>query len=252
MVPTAPNGVKVEPCAVCASSCRGSRLTQTGISLAVGQTLRLSLKLEVGQLTEQIEVRAEAPLIDATTVSSGQNFDRRLVEALPMFSNMPIMLSRFTPGVARASFHGISPKRPVYRHTRCSILWRRPVVFPVVLIAVIVAIAATHRYLDTRAEPLRAAVSMGCFLGVLRATLASGGWYVVEHTGGSLQVPAFALAMLAWPEAMIFAERRTTPAPAGFYFWLSLLLFTSTVVLVGAVGAITTLRRRRVSQRSRD
>ena len=77
-------------------------LTQTGISLAVGQTVSLSLKLEVGQLTEQIEVRAEAPLIDTTTVSSGQNFDRRLVEALPMFSNMPIMLSRFTPGVAPA------------------------------------------------------------------------------------------------------------------------------------------------------
>src|SRR5687768_14028214 len=77
-------------------------LTQTGISLAVGQTLSLTLKLEVGQLSEQIEVRAEAPLIDTTTVSSGQNFDRRLVEALPMFSNMPIMLSRFTPGVAPA------------------------------------------------------------------------------------------------------------------------------------------------------
>ena len=77
-------------------------LTQTGISLAVGQTVSLTLKLEVGQLTESIEVRGEAPLIDTTTVSSGQNFDRRLVEALPMFSNMPIMLSRFTPGVAPA------------------------------------------------------------------------------------------------------------------------------------------------------
>src|SRR6185436_258645 len=29
-------------------------------------------------------------------------FDRRMVEGLPMFSNMPIMLSRFTPGVAPA------------------------------------------------------------------------------------------------------------------------------------------------------
>src|SRR5687767_6969918 len=77
-------------------------LTQTGITLAVGQTVSLTLKLEVGQLTESIEVRGEAPLIDTTTVSSGQNFDRRLVEALPMFSNMPIVLSRFTPGVAPA------------------------------------------------------------------------------------------------------------------------------------------------------
>jgi hypothetical protein len=77
-------------------------LSQTGISLAVGQTVSLTLKLEVGQLTEQIVVTAESPLIDATTVSSGQNFDRRMVEALPMFSNMPIMLARFTPGVAPA------------------------------------------------------------------------------------------------------------------------------------------------------
>jgi hypothetical protein len=77
-------------------------LNQTGISLAVGQTLSLSLKLEVGQISEEVSVTAEAPLIDTTTVSSGQNYDRRLVEALPMFSNMPIMLSRFTPGVAPA------------------------------------------------------------------------------------------------------------------------------------------------------
>ena len=77
-------------------------LNQTGIRLAVGQTLNLTLTLEVGQLSEQVTVTAEAPLLDATTVSSGQNFDRRMVESLPMFSNMPIMLSRFTPGVAPA------------------------------------------------------------------------------------------------------------------------------------------------------
>jgi len=77
-------------------------LTQTGISLGVGQTVNLNLKLEVGQLTEEVTVKAESPLLDATTVSSGHNFDRQMVEGLPMFSNMPIMLSRFTPGVAPA------------------------------------------------------------------------------------------------------------------------------------------------------
>jgi hypothetical protein len=77
-------------------------LSQSGIALAVGQTVSLTLRLEVGQLTEQIVVTAEASLLDTSTVSSGQNFDRRMVEALPMFSNMPIMLARFTPGVAPA------------------------------------------------------------------------------------------------------------------------------------------------------
>jgi hypothetical protein len=77
-------------------------LTRSGISLAVGQTATLTLTLEVGQVTEQVTVVAEAPLLDTSTVSSGQNFDQRMVEG-PMFSNMPIMLSRFTPGVAPAN-----------------------------------------------------------------------------------------------------------------------------------------------------
>jgi Carboxypeptidase regulatory-like domain len=75
-------------------------LTQSGTT-AVGQTVNLTLTLDVSQLTEEVTVVAQSALLDATTVSSGQNFDRQMVEGLPMFSNMPIMLSRFTPGVAR-------------------------------------------------------------------------------------------------------------------------------------------------------
>ena len=87
----------------CASSCRDSRpVNQTGISLAVGQTMSLTMTLEVGRSPSRSRSSAESPLLDTTTVSSGQNFDRRMVEGLPMFSNMPIMLSRFTPGVAPA------------------------------------------------------------------------------------------------------------------------------------------------------
>ena len=93
---------------------------------------------------------------------------------------------------------------------------------------------------------MRTAVYTGCILGILRAILASVGWYAVEHTGGPLQVPAFALAMLAWPEAMVFAERHTTPAPQGFYLRLSLLLVTSTAVNIGLVGAVAALRRKQV------
>jgi hypothetical protein len=55
--------------------------------------------LEVGQVSEQVTVTAESPLLDTTAVSSGQNFDSRMVEGLPMFSNMPIMLTRFAAGV---------------------------------------------------------------------------------------------------------------------------------------------------------
>jgi hypothetical protein len=77
-------------------------LEQTGIVLAVGQTLSLPMKLEVGAVSEEVRVTAQAPLLDTSTVAAGQNFDRRLVESLPTFSNMPIMLARYTPGVTPA------------------------------------------------------------------------------------------------------------------------------------------------------
>ena len=45
----------------------------------------------------------------------------------------------------------------------------------------------------------RSAVKVGFSVGIARAVLSCIGWYGVERTGGPLQIPAFALAMLAWP-----------------------------------------------------
>jgi len=73
--------------------------TRAGIQLAVAQQVTLAFTLEVGQISETVVVTASAPVLDTTTVSSGANFDKQLVDALPMFSNMPIMLVRYAPGV---------------------------------------------------------------------------------------------------------------------------------------------------------
>ena len=61
--------------------------------------MSLNLKLEVGQITERVDVTARTPLLDTNTVSSGQNFDEKMIENLPMISNMPIMVARFSSGV---------------------------------------------------------------------------------------------------------------------------------------------------------
>lgn len=74
-------------------------ITRAGIIVAVGQQVSVPFTLEIGQVTEQITVTAESSLLDTSAVSSGQNFDSRMVEGLPMFSNMPIMLTRFAAGV---------------------------------------------------------------------------------------------------------------------------------------------------------
>src|SRR5688500_6730187 len=61
-------------------------LSQTGLVLAVGQQLSLALRIEVGAIAETVTVVADTPLLDTSSVSSGQNFDSRMVEGLPMFS----------------------------------------------------------------------------------------------------------------------------------------------------------------------
>src|SRR6185436_10784632 len=73
--------------------------TRNDIVLGVGQQTTVPFALEVGAITEEIVVRAESPLLDTSAVSSGASFDTRLVDSLPMFSNMPITLSRFAPGL---------------------------------------------------------------------------------------------------------------------------------------------------------
>jgi Carboxypeptidase regulatory-like domain/TonB dependent receptor len=69
------------------------------VVLSVGQTLGVNLTLEVGNITESVNVTAEAPILDTTSVSSGQNFDRALIEGLPMAANQPILLSKFAQGI---------------------------------------------------------------------------------------------------------------------------------------------------------
>jgi len=75
------------------------KATRANIVLGVGQQVSVPFMLEVGNFTEEVTVRAEAPLLDTTSVSSGSNFNTHLVEALPMFSNMPITLSRFSASI---------------------------------------------------------------------------------------------------------------------------------------------------------
>jgi hypothetical protein len=73
--------------------------TRNDVVLGVGQQLTVPFMLEVGAISEEIIVRGEAPLLDTNSLTSAANFDSRMVESLPMIANMPITVSRFSPGV---------------------------------------------------------------------------------------------------------------------------------------------------------
>ena len=62
---------------------------QTGIQVAVGQAVSLTITLDVGNMSERVDVVAAAVLLDINAVSSGLTFENRLITELPTFSSMP-------------------------------------------------------------------------------------------------------------------------------------------------------------------
>ncbi len=74
-------------------------LRRTGITLAGGQQLTLPLQLEIGTLAETVTVTGEAPLLETNTVRTGMALTQQQIEDLPVQSNMPVMFTRFAPGL---------------------------------------------------------------------------------------------------------------------------------------------------------
>ncbi len=72
---------------------------RNGIILSVAQQATVDVTLGVGAVSETVTVSGEAPILETGVLTTGQNLDRRSVESLPMFSNMPVLLTRFVTGV---------------------------------------------------------------------------------------------------------------------------------------------------------
>ena len=113
----------------------------------------------------------------------------------------------------------------------------------ILLAAVIAGIYWLMRKQPDQRSLWRTALYVGAGTGLARAALASLGWYMVERTGGPLQIPAFALAMMAWPEGAMLDARRLAPAPLAFYLQLSALLLASTLAVTCLVALIAAKSR---------
>jgi hypothetical protein len=72
---------------------------QEGLQLAVNQTATLDLKLEVGAMTTQVTVTAEAPLLEAANADRGGVIDEESVKEFPLNTRNPFMLAMLAPGV---------------------------------------------------------------------------------------------------------------------------------------------------------
>lgn len=59
-------------------------LSRTGLNLSAGEELRLTLTLEIGQLSEKIVITAEAPLINTSNAEQRTNLEEVRVKNLPI------------------------------------------------------------------------------------------------------------------------------------------------------------------------
>lgn len=81
-----------------------------GLELQIGQNAGLNITLEVGQITESVNVSAEAPLVESTSANRGGVIDTQRIHELPINGRNPFLLGAMIAGV---NFHGAA-------------IWQRP------------------------------------------------------------------------------------------------------------------------------
>ena len=77
----------------------GFSRVQRGVQLAIGQTLDLQFELSLGQVTEEITVLAEAPLLQTTNAEISDVIDSRTVEQIPLNGRQFLQLAQLSDAV---------------------------------------------------------------------------------------------------------------------------------------------------------
>ena len=72
---------------------------RSGLVLSVASRLEIPFQLQVGQVSERVEVTAAAPLIDVATASGGRLIDGKQILELPMADMNPFTLAALSPGM---------------------------------------------------------------------------------------------------------------------------------------------------------
>jgi hypothetical protein len=80
------------------------RFVTSGIVLQIAQATRLDIPLEVGAVTEQVEVAAAAPLVRSASSELGQVIDYKQIQSLPLNGRLFQQLVTLTPGAIPRGF----------------------------------------------------------------------------------------------------------------------------------------------------
>ena len=98
---------------------------RSGIVLAVGEQAVANFTLQIGQVSERVEVTEQAPLVDTTTSSVGGVVETAQIVNLPLNGRSFDELVQLQPGVTVAKFAGAGTIQSGYT-TKISIRGARP------------------------------------------------------------------------------------------------------------------------------
>jgi hypothetical protein len=86
-----------------------TRFTREPIVVLVNADVRVDVTLQVGAVSQSVEVTAETPLLQTESSSLGQVIETRSVNELPLNGRNPLALVALTPGVVPQGQSGLSP-----------------------------------------------------------------------------------------------------------------------------------------------
>jgi hypothetical protein len=77
---------------------RFKKYVRAGVIVQISQTTRLDVRLQVGELSEEVQVVGESPLVRSTTAELGQVIEMKQIQALPLNGRFFEHLITLTPG----------------------------------------------------------------------------------------------------------------------------------------------------------
>ena len=78
---------------------QGFKRTAQEATVLTGRRSTLDIRLEVGQLTESVQVTGRAPLLETATAAVSRNVENKQVQDLPLLGRNPLKLMLLTAGV---------------------------------------------------------------------------------------------------------------------------------------------------------
>jgi hypothetical protein len=77
------------------------KVNLANVHVGVDQKVRVDMKMELGQLTEVVEIQAETPLVQTSSSELGTTVEEEQIRSLPLNGRNFVSLTRTVPGVLR-------------------------------------------------------------------------------------------------------------------------------------------------------